>query len=70
MSMEILSLLDELHAMAQTGLAYTDDPYDQERYNRMLGLVEEYYERTLDIPSEEVRERLAAEFGYLTSSTP
>jgi hypothetical protein len=35
MSMELLSLLDELRAMAQTGLAYADDPYDRERYNRI-----------------------------------
>lgn len=47
MSVEILSLLDELRAMAQTGLAYADDPYDEERYNRMLELVEEYYGKTL-----------------------
>lgn len=66
MSVEILSLLDELRAMAQTGLAYADDPYDEERYNRMLELVEEYYGKTLELPQDEVQERLAAELGYVT----
>lgn len=66
MTVELLSLLDELRAMAQTGLAYTDDPYDKERYSRILALVEEYYGQTLDLPSEEVRDRLATELGYVT----
>lgn len=66
MSVELLSLLDELRAMAQTGLAYTDDPYDRERYNRLLELVEIYYDKTLDLPEKEVQTRLAAELGYVT----
>lgn len=66
MGVELLSLLDELRAMAQTGLAYADDPYDEERYNRMLELVEEYYGKTLDLPSDDVQERLADELGYVT----
>lgn len=66
MDVDLLSLLDELRAMAQTGLAYTDDPYDRERYNRLLELVETYYGETLDLPESEVRTRLAAELGYVT----
>jgi 8-oxo-dGTP pyrophosphatase MutT (NUDIX family) len=64
--MEIFALLDELRAMGRTGLNYADDPYDEERYERMLELVDEYYGRTLDVPPEDVRDRLADELGQVT----
>jgi len=64
--MEILALLDELRAMARTGLNYADDPYDEERYERILELVQQYYGRTLDVPAEDVRDRLADELGQVT----
>ncbi|MFT4890144.1 MAG: hypothetical protein ACI9YT_001057 [Halobacteriales archaeon] len=64
--MEILALLDELRAMVRTGLNYADDPYDEERYGRILDLVHQYYGRTLDVRAEEVRDRLADELGQVT----
>lgn len=66
MSVELLSLLDELRAIARNGLQYAEDPHDEERYGRILELVEEYYAESLDLPREEVRERLAAELGHVT----
>jgi hypothetical protein len=35
---EFLAFLDELRIMAQVGLEYVDDPYDEERYERILEL--------------------------------
>lgn len=64
--MELLALLEELRAMARTGLNFADDPYDRERYERILELVAEYYGASLDVPPEEVRERLADELGQVT----
>ena len=52
--------------IAQNGLEYADDPYDEERYERLLELATEYYGRTLDRPPAELRERLAEEFGPVT----
>lgn len=66
MSVELLSLLDELRAIARNGLLYAEDPHDEERYGRILELVEEYYGEALGIPPDEVRERLAAELGHVT----
>lgn len=63
---EFLSLLDELRIMAQVGLRYADDPYDQERYERILELVSEWYGRSVDLPPEEVRDRFVSEVGYVT----
>lgn len=66
MSEEILALLDELQAMAQTGLNFTEDPYDRERYERILELVSIYYGEALDLPPPDARERLADELGQVT----
>lgn len=65
-TIDILPLLDELRVMAQAGLFFVDDPYDRERYERILELVSEYYGETLTIPSEEVHDQLAGELGYVT----
>lgn len=64
--MEILALLDELRAMAQTGLSYADNPYDEARYERILALVSTYYGRALDRPPAEVREQLAGRVDQVT----
>jgi hypothetical protein len=42
-------------------LHYAQNPYDQERYSRILELASHYYGRALDLPSTEVRQRLAGE---------
>lgn len=65
--MNLLSLLDELQAIARNGLAYTESPYDVERYEKLLDLVSRYYEQTLDLPASEVKQRFAAELGYITA---
>lgn len=64
--MDVLALLDELRAMAQQGLNFTEDPYDRERYERILELVHLYYGEALDLPPPEVRERLGDELGQMT----
>ena len=64
--MNVLSLLDELRIIAQNGLEYADDPYDRERYERLLELVSIYYGEALDLPPGAVRDRLADEFGHIT----
>jgi len=65
-TVDLFSLLDEIRIIAQNGLEYADNPYDEERYERLLGLATEYYGRTLDRPPAELRERLAEEFGPVT----
>lgn len=65
-SVDLLSLLDELRVMAQTGLFFADDPYDRERYERILELVSEHYGATLNVPPEEVHDRLTRNLGYVT----
>jgi len=64
--MDILPLLDELQTIARNGLNFSTDPYDRERYERLLELASRYYGQALDLPSPEVRRHLRAELGYIT----
>ena len=41
--MDIFSLLDEVRAIAQNGLFYTSDPFDRERYDRLMELAAQTY---------------------------
>jgi ADP-ribose pyrophosphatase YjhB (NUDIX family) len=64
--MDILRLLDEIRILAANGLKYADNEYDQVRYARLRELVEENYAEVLELPREEVRDRLRAELGHIT----
>jgi ADP-ribose pyrophosphatase YjhB (NUDIX family) len=64
--MDLFGLLDELRTIARNGLTYTTNPYDRERYEKLLHLTTEQYSEALNIPSGEVRKRLTAELGYIT----
>jgi len=57
-------VLDEVRAIAQTGLHYSTDPYDRERCTRLLDIVTRGYSAALDLPEPEVRARLGRELGY------
>lgn len=63
---DILPLLDEIRTIAQNGLTFADNPYDRERYERLMDLASQWYGQSLDLPPERTRERLAAELGYIT----
>ena len=64
--MDLLPLLDELQTIARNGLAFATNPYDRERYARLLDLAAAYYGHAVDLPPAEVRRRFAAELGYIT----
>jgi ADP-ribose pyrophosphatase YjhB (NUDIX family) len=63
---DVLPLLDEIRTIARNGLTFADNPYDIERYERLMELASRWYGQALDLPPEEVRKRLAAELGYIT----
>jgi 8-oxo-dGTP pyrophosphatase MutT (NUDIX family) len=64
--MDILPLLDELQIIARNGLHYAQNPYDRERYERLMELTTRSYGEALDLPPAAVRERLSKELGYVT----
>jgi ADP-ribose pyrophosphatase YjhB (NUDIX family) len=64
--LEILPLLEKIQAIARNGLTYAKDVYDRERYEKLLGLANEYTGLALDLPAQEVQERLSRELGPIT----
>ena len=65
--MRIEPLLNELRLLATNGLECADDPWEEERWERVAALVSEYAGGTVDLPPEEVRERFAQEVGHVTT---
>ncbi|KAF0096337.1 MAG: hypothetical protein E1N59_304 [Puniceicoccaceae bacterium 5H] len=66
MPLNALSIARELQAMAQTGLHFSQDPYDRERYNRLAEIAAEMLSQGSNQPVAAIREWQAAEFGYAT----
>jgi ADP-ribose pyrophosphatase YjhB (NUDIX family) len=56
----------ELQALAQSGLAYSESPYDRERYERLRAIAVDILARHGDTPFERVRDLFAEERGYAT----
>ena len=64
---DLLHVLDELAAIARTGLEYSTNPYDRERYERLLTIAVDGYSEALALPPAEIRARLARDLGYVTA---
>ena len=64
--MPSLAQLRELQSIAQAGLTYTRDPYDRERFERLLALTAELLTEGTGQTPGEVHSLLTIERGYLT----
>jgi ADP-ribose pyrophosphatase YjhB (NUDIX family) len=62
----LLEWARKVQAIAQTGLAFTRDPYDRERYTELAELVATLLAHELAIPVGAARELWAGEHGYAT----
>ena len=56
----------EIQSLAQAGLAYTDNVYDIERYERLRQISAEMISEKTDMPTEKVRDLFCGETGYQT----
>lgn len=56
----------ELQAVAQTGLHYTESPYERERYERVAQVAAEMLAAMADLPAAEILKLNAVEVGYAT----
>ena len=63
---DTVSIARELEAIAQTGLHFTKDPYDRERYQRLRELAAHLLASCSTLSPEEIHEWNKAEFGYAT----
>jgi ADP-ribose pyrophosphatase YjhB (NUDIX family) len=56
----------EIQAMAQTGLTFTKDAYDQERYERLRQLAAEMMGQSAGIDMKVIKDLFAEQTGYAT----
>lgn len=61
-----LSWTRELQAIAQTGLAFTRDPYDRERYEALRALASTIMAAHTGAPPQAIEDLFRAERGYAT----
>lgn len=59
-------LLREIHAIAQTGLHYTRDDYDRERYRRLQVIAAEMFAKCSEADIEQIEKFFFPEKGYAT----
>lgn len=64
-----MPLLEQLKAIAMLGLHFSQNVYDQERYEQLLKLVETYYGHALEMPASEVQAQFRNQLSQL-SITP
>ncbi|KKI91324.1 hypothetical protein WQ54_15380 [Bacillus sp. SA1-12] len=61
-----LSLLDHIRSIAQLGLRYANNPYDIERYEKLLDLASKEYSELSDIKQSIIIEKFKSELGHIT----
>lgn len=64
--MTLLDWARKVQAIAQTGLAFTHDPFDRERYTQLTELVADILSSELDIPLTRAKAFWEGEDGYAT----
>ncbi len=64
--MDILTLLNEVQALARTGLHFAKNTYDRERYQHLIKLAAQSYNGLLAVPEAEQISRFVKETGYIT----
>lgn len=66
MAKNILTILDEIRAIATEGMTYAKDNYDLERYKKLLEMAGGEYSQILDLPKGKIIETWKKEFGCIT----
>ena len=63
---KLIKLAIEIQSIAQSGIAYTENPYDVERYERLRDISAEIISEKSDINLEKVKDLFCGETGYQT----
>ena len=61
-----LELIIEIQSLAQSGLAYTNNAYDKERFERLRDISAEMLSMKSDLSLEKVKDLFCSEKGYQT----
>ncbi len=65
--LDVFAFLDEVQAIARSGLHYTENPFDRERYTKLLDAALREYETRTSLGPAAIRDRFVAEIGYVTA---
>jgi ADP-ribose pyrophosphatase YjhB (NUDIX family) len=63
---DLLHFARQAQAIAQNGLAFTQDPFDRERYTQLAELVAQLLAARLEVSPQTARELWQGEHGYAT----
>ena len=66
-ALDVFALLDEVQAIARTGLHFSENPFDRERYTKLLDTAQRQYAARTSLDDSTIRERFAAEIEYVTA---
>ena len=62
----LINLIDEVRAVAGTGLNFTENPYDRDHYERLLKVTSQLLSDITGLEDGEISDRFRREVGYLT----
>jgi ADP-ribose pyrophosphatase YjhB (NUDIX family) len=62
----ILEWARKVHAIAQNGLAFTRDPFDQERFQQLQELAAQILASELEVPVSQIKDLWKGDEGYAT----
>ncbi len=62
----LINVLDEIRAIGKNGLHFTQNPHDQERYQRLLKIATINLSELSNLNQQKVSERFRQEIGYIT----
>lgn len=65
--LDVFALIDEVQAVARTGLHFTENPFDRERYTRLLEAAQREYATGTSLGGDDLRRRFEGEIGYVTA---
>lgn len=63
---DVFTMLDEIQAIARTGLNFTSGEYDRERYERLLQYSVHQFNKFIQPLDDKTKLRFAEEAGYIT----
>lgn len=63
---DVIGLTEELQAIGRTGLHFSDDPFDRERYQRLVDLAAQTYAQMSPVDNPTLMARFAREVGCIT----
>jgi len=61
-----LDLLEKIYALAQTGIKYTRNPFDLDRYQTLLAIATDEYSELTGLDTEVLKQRFNNDLGYAT----